>query len=238
AKEGSKILKPQPFLRKILGKAYSPMAKAIVGLKGIEDTQCGFKLFRANVVEDIIQKCKINRWSFDVEILLLAQKAGYKIKEMPVSWSNDSDTKVKFLGMVKSVLELIVVRINNDKKGVKQFIKYFIIGCSAVILDLATLYIFKSFLGWSAVFSVVINQLLITNYVFLLNKFWTFKDKNQFSGQILKFYSLALLNYIIAIAWMWFFHNFLGQNYLLVRTCNIALSVIWNFLLYKFFIYI
>ena len=120
----------------------------------------------------------------------------------------------------------------------KEFIKYFIIGCSAVVLDIGTLFIFKNFLGLSAVMSVVVNQLIICNYVFFLNKYWVFSNRNQVAKQIIKYYLLALFNYLIAIIWMWFFHDILGQNYLLVRISNIALSVVWNFLLYKFVIYI
>ena len=49
---------------------------------------------------------------------------------------------------------------------------------------------------------------------------------------------LAIVNYIIAIFWMLFFHNFLNQNYILVRLSNIVLATIWNFFIYKFFVYV
>lgn len=118
-----------------------------------------------------------------------------------------------------------------------EFIKYFIIGFSAVFLDISTLFVFKNFLGWPAVFSIIINQLIVCNYIFLLNKFWAFSNKDQITKQFIKYYLLAIFNYLVAIAWMWFFHNIFGQNYLIVRILNIALSVSWNFLLYKFFVY-
>ncbi len=120
----------------------------------------------------------------------------------------------------------------------REFVKYFAVGCSAVVLDIGSLFIFKNYFGFSAIWAVVVNQLIICNYVFFLNKIWVFSNKKQVTKQIIKYYILALFNYLVAIIWMWFFHNIMGQNYLLVRIANIAVSVAWNFLIYKFFIYI
>ena len=118
-----------------------------------------------------------------------------------------------------------------------QFIKYFIVGISAVTLDMATLYLLKSVLGLSAVWSIVINQLAMSSYVFLLNKYWVFTSSGAFARQAVRYFSLAAVNYLIAIIWMWVFNEQLGFNYLLVRLANIALSTAWNFLLYRFFVY-
>ena len=118
-----------------------------------------------------------------------------------------------------------------------QFVRYFIVGLSAVTLDIATLYLLKSVVGLSAVWSIVINQILLSSYVFLLNKYWVFASTGAFARQAARYFSLAAANYAIAIVWMWFFNEFLGFNYLLVRLANIALSTVWNFLLYRFFVY-
>lgn len=118
-----------------------------------------------------------------------------------------------------------------------QFIRYFLVGCSAVFLDLATLYLLKTIIGLSAVWSIVINQLALCCYVFLLNKYWVFVSSGAFTRQAARYFSLAATNYLIAIIWMWLFNEQLGFNYLLVRLVNIALSTAWNFLLYRFFVY-
>lgn len=119
----------------------------------------------------------------------------------------------------------------------KEFLRYFIIGVSSVLLDMGTLYCFKEFFGLAAIWSLVLNQLLVYCFVFFLNKFWTFSARGAVIKQIIRYCLLALLNYIIAIIWMYFFHNLLGENYLLVRLANIILATIWNFLLYRFFVY-
>ena len=118
-----------------------------------------------------------------------------------------------------------------------QFLRYFIVGCSAVLLDMATLYWLKTIIGLSAVWSIVINQLAMCSYVFLLNKYWVFTSSGAFARQAVRYFSLAAANYLIAIIWMWIFNEQLGFNYLLVRLVNIALSTAWNFLLYRFFVY-
>lgn len=125
----------------------------------------------------------------------------------------------------------------KNKKIKEEFLKYFIIGCSSVILDLGTLYVFKIFFNLSAVFSVIINQIIVLNYVFFLNKFWTFYNKKQTVRQLIKFLTLAIINYLIAITWMWVFNELLKKNYLLVRISNIILATSWNFFAYKFFVY-
>lgn len=110
--KGSKIINPQPLHRRILGRFYSYLFLWIVKLKDIQDTQCGFKIFRSNALEDILPKCSINGWSFDVEILILAQKLKYKVKESPVTWSNQPETKVQIKGMVKSIIDLVKIKWN------------------------------------------------------------------------------------------------------------------------------
>jgi len=67
------------------------------------------------VVEDIFPLCKINRFAFDPEILVLAKRAGYKIKEVPVTWINDPHSKVKLKSMVKMGIDLLKIRLNLIK---------------------------------------------------------------------------------------------------------------------------
>ncbi|PIQ92722.1 MAG: hypothetical protein COV69_01620 [Parcubacteria group bacterium CG11_big_fil_rev_8_21_14_0_20_39_14] len=111
--KGAVIVNPQPFFRRvILGNGFNLLVQIICGLWGIWDTQCGFKGFSREAVEKIFPKCKIDRWAFDPEILALAKKMGYKINEVPVTWINDPESKVKLKGMVKMFFELLKIRQN------------------------------------------------------------------------------------------------------------------------------
>ncbi len=110
--EGAVLDPPQPFLRIFVGDVFNIMVQITVGLWGIWDTQCGFKALSDKAVEDIIPRCKIDRWAFDPEILKIGRRMGYKIKEVPVRWVNDPDSKVNFKGMVRMGIDLLRIRWN------------------------------------------------------------------------------------------------------------------------------
>lgn len=114
--KGAVLDPPQPWLRQVLlGEGFKLFRKIVIGLWDIEDTQCGFKCFTKKAAEDVLPKCRIDRFAFDPEILVVAKKAGYKIKEIPVFWKNDSDSKVKFSSIIKMAIDLFRIRINLIK---------------------------------------------------------------------------------------------------------------------------
>ena len=107
---------PQPFLRNfILGEGFKLYRKLVLGLWGVEDTQCGFKCFSDRMVEKVFPKCVIDRFAFDPEIPIVANKKGYKIKEIPVYWKNDLSSTVKASSMIKMALDMIKIKFNNLK---------------------------------------------------------------------------------------------------------------------------
>ncbi|MCK5283408.1 MAG: glycosyltransferase family 2 protein, partial [Nanoarchaeota archaeon] len=90
---GSIHKKQQPFYRKCMGKFFAILVNFVV-LRGIKDTQCGFKLLRTKTAKKIVRMQTLDGFSFDVEILLIAKKLGYKIKEVPVIWINNKESKL------------------------------------------------------------------------------------------------------------------------------------------------
>ncbi len=92
----SKIVVRQPFYREIAGKAFNKVVQLLT-VKGINDTQCGFKLFKGDVGREIFSKCNLNGFSFDFEFLFYAKKLNYKIIEVPVIWMHREHSKVKLL---------------------------------------------------------------------------------------------------------------------------------------------
>lgn len=114
---------PQPWIRKVLlGEGFKLLRKIIIGLWDIEDTQCGFKCFTEKVALDIFPKLTINRFGFDSEALVLARKFGYKIKEIPIIWVNDAESKVKFKSIIEMFFEIIKIKLNliSGKYGKKE----------------------------------------------------------------------------------------------------------------------
>ena len=110
--KGAILDPPQPLFRRFTGEVFKYLRKIIVGLWDIEDSQCGFKCFKKKAAENIFPKCKISRFAFDPEILLIGKKLGYKIKEVPIYWKNDLTSKVKLKSMVKMLVDLFKIRWN------------------------------------------------------------------------------------------------------------------------------
>jgi glycosyltransferase involved in cell wall biosynthesis len=83
----------QPLHRQLFGRIFNLLLRVSLGLK-FKDTQCGFKAFRRPAVDAIFPLQKIERWGFDPEILFLARKFGFKVKEVPVAWGHSGGTRI------------------------------------------------------------------------------------------------------------------------------------------------
>ena len=84
------------WYRKFLGRVFNAYVNIII-LPGIADTQCGFKMFSRKAAKFIFRRQKAERFSFDVELLYLARKAGYVIAEVPINWTNVAGSKVNLV---------------------------------------------------------------------------------------------------------------------------------------------
>ena len=109
ALRGSRVEVSQPIYRVIMGKAFNLIVQAVL-LPGIWDTQCGFKLFRADVAHDAFAGLTTDGFGYDPEVLYRAKKRGVKIAEVPVVWRNSAPTTVS---PIKSSLDMFrhVLRI-------------------------------------------------------------------------------------------------------------------------------
>ncbi len=97
AVKGARIVRgaEEPWWRVILGKLGNKVIQALA-VWGVSDTQRGFKIFTARAAQSIFPRLTIFGWGFDVEVLALARRFGYKIKEAPVTWNNEPHSKVNF----------------------------------------------------------------------------------------------------------------------------------------------
>lgn len=84
------------FLRKVLSGGYNSLLRAILGVH-FNDAQCGFKAATASFVSEVVPRIKANGWFFDTEMLVLAEKNGYRIREIPVQWIEDPQSTVRIL---------------------------------------------------------------------------------------------------------------------------------------------
>ncbi|OGD63967.1 hypothetical protein A2215_01355 [Candidatus Berkelbacteria bacterium RIFOXYA2_FULL_43_10] len=91
--EGGKLARPQSFPRKMGGRVLNLLIR-MLAIPGIKDTQCGFKLFSEKAAKEIFPKQTFDRWSFDIELLAIARRSGYKIKEVGITWYDDPHSLV------------------------------------------------------------------------------------------------------------------------------------------------
>jgi len=111
----SDIIVHQPRYREIMGKTFNFIVNMLL-LRGIVDTQCGFKGFKKEVVKKVFNRCKIDGFSFDVEALYLSRKFNYKIKEIPIRWRNSALSKVRPVKhSIQMFKDLINIKIKDFK---------------------------------------------------------------------------------------------------------------------------
>lgn len=107
----------EPFYRHITGRIFNSLIRLLV-LPSLQDTQCGFKMFRSDVVEKLFPKQTMLGWSFDVEILYIASRLGIPILEIPIPWYYNDDSKVKVLrDSSRMFMDLLRIR-KNGREGV------------------------------------------------------------------------------------------------------------------------
>lgn len=109
----SVVLVHQPFLREWLGLIFTWLSSTFLGVK-VSDFTCGFKCFSDRAASKLFSLQRLHGWGFDSEIMFLAQKKRFLIKEIPVVWSNDLHTRVVLIKDVfLSLLDLVMIRVND-----------------------------------------------------------------------------------------------------------------------------
>jgi dolichyl-phosphate beta-glucosyltransferase len=96
ALDRSLIGEHQPWRREQAGRVFNLLVRLSTGLR-FWDTQCGFKAFRLAVCRPVLEAARIDRFAFDVELLYLAQRAGLRLREVPVRWNHSEGSKIVFV---------------------------------------------------------------------------------------------------------------------------------------------
>lgn len=113
---------PEPLYRQLMGKGLNLVVQFLL-LPGIWDTQCGFKAFTAEAAEAVFKESRIAGWGFDVETLALAKRMGFRIKEMPVRWVDDTRSHVRFSAGLQFLRDIIRIRVwlwRHEYAGMRQ----------------------------------------------------------------------------------------------------------------------
>lgn len=102
----------EPPYRHFGGRGINFIIQLLI-LPGLNDTQCGFKCFRAEVARDIFNCQTLHGWSFDIELLYVARRRGYRVKEIPIHWYHFADSKISALrDAVRMIQDIFRIRVN------------------------------------------------------------------------------------------------------------------------------
>lgn len=110
AMSASNLEKRQSLARESSGRFFNLIVRWL-HLPGIKDTQCGFKLFSAAAAEAAFRNSRLDGFAFDVEALVLARRAGFGIREVPVTWRNDEQSRVSFVRGLAAFVDLFRLRL-------------------------------------------------------------------------------------------------------------------------------
>jgi glycosyltransferase involved in cell wall biosynthesis len=110
----SKIEHYQPWYRRLGSHAFALCMHMVVGLRHIHDTQCGFKFFSRRAAAGIFARARINGYMCDVEILSLAERLGYRVKEIGIVWRDDGDSRLQMVaGNLRNAADLFRIRFGD-----------------------------------------------------------------------------------------------------------------------------
>jgi dolichyl-phosphate beta-glucosyltransferase len=109
---GSTVVVKQPKYRVFIGRLGNMLIQTFL-LDGISDTQCGFKAFQHEAARQIFSRMKVDRFGFDIELLSIARLLNYTVKEMPVSWYNSPESRLRPIkDALRTFGELIYIKLN------------------------------------------------------------------------------------------------------------------------------
>ncbi|MBS1717218.1 MAG: glycosyltransferase family 2 protein [Armatimonadetes bacterium] len=105
----------QPFLREAMGRMSNQLVQ-MLAVKGIHDTQCGFKMFTREACQEVFKRCALNGFSFDFEALMIARDLNLKIEEIPIRWAHQEGSKVVFWrDYPRALKDLIALRLKGKQ---------------------------------------------------------------------------------------------------------------------------
>jgi glycosyltransferase involved in cell wall biosynthesis len=103
----------EPEYRHIMGRVFNLIVR-VLALPNIQDSQCGFKVFRREVAREIFPLQTIDGWGFDVEVLFIARRRGYKLEEVPINWYYRANSRINPIrDAINMFVEVLRVRING-----------------------------------------------------------------------------------------------------------------------------
>jgi dolichyl-phosphate beta-glucosyltransferase len=117
AVEGSDVTTHQPFYREMMGRTFNLIIR-MLGVRGLNDTQCGFKLLDGDIARRLFAELQIERFAYDVELVWLARQHGYHVVEVGVRWADSSSSKVNPVSdSLRMFWDVLALRLRGRRRG-------------------------------------------------------------------------------------------------------------------------
>jgi dolichyl-phosphate beta-glucosyltransferase len=114
---GSELELRQPLYRELMGKTFNKLVR-VLAVRGVHDTQCGFKLLDGELARELFADLTVDRFAYDVELLWLARRRGHRVAEVGVRWSNSPLSRVSPLRDSLQMLgDLVTMRWRHRGEG-------------------------------------------------------------------------------------------------------------------------
>ena len=115
---GAVIEQAQPLYRRIGSVGFRIFMNTVVGLPDIQDTQCGFKFFPRRAAKELFRLQQIDAYMFDVEILAIAQRLRYRVRQIPIRWRDDADSRLNLVaGNLRNVRDIFRIGLKHRFGG-------------------------------------------------------------------------------------------------------------------------
>ena len=245
--ERSTVKKRQPLLREYMGRIFNILVQNLA-VRGIVDTQCGFKAFKMPVCRQLFESERVFDFGFDVELLYLAKRRGLKIAEVPVLWYNNPRSSVNPIkDSIAMFLDLLKIRMyHSNKEGppidrlfyclytYRTFWRFSTVGVSNTIVDYGLFYLLTRFVSLHALVANPISVEIAILWSFVWNNAWTFSErkvKDPLINRFFIFQAVSLGGLVLSQLFLLFFNEFLNIYDLIAKALIIPIVLIFNYIL-------
>lgn len=234
-RRGSHIAVRQSVPRIILSRLGNVLVQLLI-LPGIRDSQCGFKLFSSGATKKIFPLQTIWGWGFDMELLRIAKEQGYKIKEVPITWYNDDQSRIQNARVfTKTLSELLAVRRNSfqgkylgRRSELGIVMRFATVGAIGTILDYSVLNFTHLALDLSLYWALTLGFATgaVNNYI--LNSMWSFQQRLSWI-KLGQFLAVALIGLVLNNGIVYLLTELGSWHYNLSKLVALMIVFFWNY---------